>query len=65
MTSTDTYDSQADELLSIGDTARQLGVSVATIRRWESDGKISGSRTAGGQRRFPRSEISRLRMPPA
>lgn len=45
--------------------ARLLGVSVPTIRRWESDGKITGSRTVGGQRRFARSEIARLRNPAA
>lgn len=52
--------SSVGELLPIGPTARILGVSVDTIRRWESEGKIKGRRTAGGQRRFPQSEIDRL-----
>ena len=46
--------------LSIGEVAQQLGVSVDTIRRWESQGKISGTRTLGDQRRFPQSEVDRI-----
>jgi excisionase family DNA binding protein len=61
MRDTDTYE-QPDDLLPIGDTARLLGVSVPTIRRWESEGKIAGTRTLGGQRRFSRSEIERVRL---
>ena len=49
------------ELLSVGDTARQLGVSVDTIRRWEREGKIAGTRTLGGQRRFSTTEIDRIK----
>ena len=50
-----------DELLPIGDTARLFGVSVETIRRWEASGKIVGTRTLGGQRRFSRAEIERVK----
>ena len=53
--------SSESELLPIGTAARLLGVSVDTIRRWESAGQITSQRTPGGQRRFPRSEIDRLR----
>lgn len=52
--------SQTEPPLSIGEVARKLGVSVDTIRRWESEGKITGTRTAGGQRRFAANEIARL-----
>ena len=39
--------------LSIGELARRLHVSVDTIRRWESDGKIApAGRTHGGHRRY-------------
>jgi len=48
------------ELFPIGETARMLGVSVETIRRWEQLGKIKGTRTAGGARRFHREEINKL-----
>lgn len=59
MTNTDNAEGPED-LLPIGDTARLLGVSVPTVRRWESEGKISGTRTLGGARRFARSEIDRV-----
>jgi molybdopterin-binding protein len=29
------------DLISIGDVAKALGVSVETLRRWESDGRVS------------------------
>lgn len=60
MSGTDTYE-RPEDLLSVGDTARLLGVSVPTIRRWESEGKIHGTRTLGGQRRFTRAEIARVK----
>jgi MerR family redox-sensitive transcriptional activator SoxR len=48
------------ELLSIGDLARRTGLSVSAIRFYEANGLISPVRTAGGQRRFPRSDIRLL-----
>jgi excisionase family DNA binding protein len=60
MSGTDTYE-QPSDLLPIGETARLLGVSVPTIRRWEAEGKITGTRTLGKQRRFSRAEIIRVR----
>ena len=53
-------DAEASELLTIGEAARMLGVSVDTIRRWERDGKITGTRTLGGQRRFRRDIVEAL-----
>ena len=53
-------DAEASELLTIGEAARILGVSVDTIRRWERDGKITGTRTLGGQRRFRRDIVEAL-----
>jgi len=44
----------------IGEAARLLGVRVETLRRWERDGKIRTSRTAGGQREVPAEEVARL-----
>ena len=37
-----------------------LGTSVDTLRRWEREGRLLTSRSVGGQRRVPVSEISRL-----
>lgn len=54
-------DAAAEQLLAIGPTARLLGVSVGTVRRWEDAGLITSERTPGGQRRFRQSEIDRVR----
>ena len=53
-------DATEETLYPIGDTSRQLGVSIDTLRRWEREGKITSVRTPGGQRRYARSEIDRL-----
>ena len=34
------------------EAAEQLGVSISTLRRWDSNGTIHSIRTPGGQRRF-------------
>jgi hypothetical protein len=42
-------------LVSFGDAAQALGVSIATLRRWEGSGKLadgSVERTEGGQGRY-------------
>lgn len=49
------------EAVPIGEAARLLGVTVETVRRWERAGRIQAQRTPGGQRRFPVSEVERLR----
>lgn len=46
--------------LRMGAAAEMLGVSVETIRRWETDGRIRTSRSKGGQRLVPLSEVTRL-----
>ena len=33
---------------------------VETIRRWERDGKLTTTRTTGGQRQVPAAEVARL-----
>lgn len=42
-------------------TAKQaadlLGVTVRTLHRWEEQGKIKATRTAGGHRRYQVSEL--------
>ena len=47
-------------LLRIGQAAELLGVGVDTLRRWESDGRLSTARSTGGQRLVPIPEVSRL-----
>ena len=49
-----------DHDIRIGDAAEMLGVTVETLRRWAAEGKVVTSRSAGGQRRLPLSEVTRL-----
>ena len=44
----------------IGEAAAALSVRVETLRRWERDGKLSTTRTEGGQRVVRASEVARL-----
>lgn len=48
------------ELLTVGDAARILGVSVDTMRRWDREGRLSALRTQGGQRRYRRDAVNAL-----
>jgi putative resolvase len=38
--------------LSISEAAKLKGVSVSTLRRWETEGKIVPERTENGHRRY-------------
>jgi molybdopterin-binding protein len=49
-----------DALLRVGQAAEMLGVSIDTLRRWEGEGRLSTSRSAGGQRMVPVAEVTRL-----
>lgn len=53
--------SEPDEYLSIGEVAKAFGVTVATVRNWDRDGRIESIRTPGGQRRFLRSAVDAAR----
>jgi len=44
----------------IGEAAGMLGVRVETVRRWEREGKLTTTRTPGGQRLIPSAEVARL-----
>jgi molybdopterin-binding protein len=46
--------------IRIGQAAELLGVGVDTLRRWAEEGRLETSRSAGGQRLVPISEVSRL-----
>jgi len=50
----------APELLAIGEVAERTGVSVSALRFYESEGMVTPSRSAGGQRRFPRDALRRI-----
>ncbi len=55
---TRTHDAPAR--LRIGQAAEMLGVSVETIRRWEAEGRLTVTRSAGGQRLVDVGEVARL-----
>ncbi len=44
----------------VGRAAEILGVSVETLRRWETEGRLRMERSAGGQRLVTIGEVSRL-----
>jgi molybdopterin-binding protein len=50
--------------LSLGEAAREIGVSVDTLRRWDRAGKLKTTRDARNRRRVPSSEVERLRGAP-
>ena len=50
--------------LSLGDAARELGVSVDTLRRWDRAGKIRTVRDERNRRLVPATEVERLRARP-
>ena len=44
----------------IGEAAEMLKVRIETLRRWEREGKLSTTRTSGGQRLVAPEEVARL-----
>lgn len=52
---------QMTQDLSLGEAAKQLGVSVDTLRRWDRAGKLATTRDANDRRRVPVAEVERLR----
>ena len=46
--------------ISIGDAAKELGVSVKTVRRWADSGKLRFERSPSGHRRFYLADIKRI-----
>jgi excisionase family DNA binding protein len=47
-------------MLSIGEAADYLGVSIDTLRRWEKKDRVTAYRSPGGHRYFLRSELDNL-----
>jgi MerR family redox-sensitive transcriptional activator SoxR len=53
-------DVHTTDLLTIGEVAERSGFAASAIRYYEREGLLEVSRTAGGQRRYPRSVLRRL-----
>ncbi|MEV7355396.1 redox-sensitive transcriptional activator SoxR [Kitasatospora sp. NPDC091276] len=49
-----------DDLLTIGQLGRRSGLAASALRYYESLGLIHATRTAGGQRRYPRGTLRRI-----
>jgi molybdopterin-binding protein len=47
-------------IIRVGQAAEMLGVSVETLRRWESDGRLTTTRSEGGQRLVDLADVTRL-----
>lgn len=45
----------------VGEAARALGISAATLRLWERQGLIRPDRTRGGSRRYHEEHLGLLR----
>lgn len=46
-----------ERLVSIGEAAKALGVSITTLRRWEVAGRLVAEHTAGGHRRYDLAKL--------
>jgi excisionase family DNA binding protein len=49
-------------MMSIGRAADLLGVSPATLRAWEREGKITSIRTCGGHRRYRVADLEAVML---
>jgi molybdopterin-binding protein len=49
-----------DDHIRIGQAAEMLGVTVETVRRWETEGRLHVERSSGGQRLVSLGEVTRL-----
>ena len=49
-----------EDRIRVGQAAEMLGVTVETVRRWETEGRIHVERSSGGQRLVSLGEVTRL-----
>ena len=50
----------SNDLIDISEAAQRLGVTIATLRRWDASGKLKPVRTFGNHRRYRLDEIEAL-----
>lgn len=53
-------DQDKKSLLTIGDAAEYLGISIDTLRRWEKKGRIEPLRSPGGHRYYKKDDLDNL-----
>lgn len=46
-----------DQMLSVGEAASLIGVSVSTLQRWDRAGLLTAHRTVTNQRRYRRGDL--------
>ena len=46
--------------ITIGELARRSGAAASVLRFYEDQGLVAGTRTAGGQRQFPKEVLRRI-----
>ncbi len=51
----------SERALPAGEAARQLGISLDTLRRWDRAGRIQTTRDGANRRLVPEAEITRIR----
>jgi molybdopterin-binding protein len=49
------------QLLTAGEAARRLGISLDTLRRWDRQGRIAVERDAANRRLVAAAEVERIR----
>ena len=52
-----------NSLISIGETAKLLGVDIQTLRAWDKNGKLKAERTPTGHRRYNRNKVLSMVSP--
>ncbi|QBQ71252.1 DNA binding protein [Mycobacterium phage Daegal] len=55
-----TLPAEDDTFIRPAEAAKLVGVNVRTLARWEDSGRLTAHRTAGGKRRYRRSDIIAL-----
>jgi MerR family transcriptional regulator, redox-sensitive transcriptional activator SoxR len=51
-----------EELLSVGEVSRRMGVAVSALHYYERIGLIASERTSGNHRRYPRHMLRRIAL---
>ncbi len=46
-----------DKVLTIGEAAKYLGVSIDTLRRWDKNGKLPAKKSSGGHRHYAQLDL--------